>query len=1182
MIRKLLIIVVFLMAIPGCIMIWLVTTESGLQWTHERIQQYIPESVSIGRIEGRLIGPITITDFHYHDSSADVISKRATLDWQPLSLIYATININQFHVSNVNILIKQKESSDSNSKIETFSLPIKFKLGNIQLNNISIDHQDNKQVIDYISLNATSSYNQLRIKKLRIKSGQSDLTAQGFVKLDKALHHNLNIKWSTLTGDQLYFEGHGNIRGNLETLYVQHELDKPQKIILNAQVNQPINKLEWNSKIYASDFDASNIKADWPGIPLTFTLNASGDLENANYNLNIKDSTNSKTPIIGAMNLNGLIALRDDIINVSIKSRHSSVQNIHSDFSVKADIHASSAIIKSLDISSLEGNSRITGNISWEEKVTWDIDINSNGVNPSIVNAALPSKLNTSLKISGGISNGRIKSKFNNIRMSGILNKQNIILTGNMRLEDTSLYIDNTKIIAGKSALNLHGMINEKVNLKWNMKSEELSQLHPDLKGRLIANGTVKGTRDKPAIQSIIDANMLSYSQYTTSKLHAEASLDFADYSKTDVKLKASSIKINNELINNLTINLNPHRLITNIESEKFNALFEFDGKLDPHSITGQLKTANINTKDAGQWSLVKPADLVIDRTNIDNVIIHLDNTCWINTSNASACIKMKRQMNNLNGSILANDINLSLLDKKLPVDLQLQGKAKLSADFNLIDNQSMNAAITVQLKSGSIQQVVSKRQTNQWKYKDGYIKLDIDSNGLKASSSIDIDNNDSFRAKLDMPGFNPFTYQSASQLVNGHIELQMSNPDIIEATIPEPVDLEGKMLLNLQLSGYTARPLITGNININNGRLHIPRLGLNIEDIELKSQNRTDNSIHYSLTAQSGDGKLKITGFNQFNIEQGFPGEMRIVGNDIEVSNIPEAKVLASPDLTVRINKHSIEVNGNIHVPYAKLQPKDISSAENISSDVVIVGEDHANNKPWVVTSNIRLSLGDRVNFYGFGFEGRFGGEVLLQDQPGQSTTATGTLTIPEGRYRAYGQRLDVDYGKIIYTGSPVDNPGLDIRAVRKINEVTAGLTIRGNLKKPRIELFSSPAMGQSDILAYLILGGPIENASGEEGATMARAALALGLTGGDQLARRIGDRFGFDEMRVETSNNGDQASLVIGRYLSPKLYVSYGVGLVEALNSVRLRYQISSKWQLKVESGESHGADFLYTIER
>ncbi len=97
-----------------------------------------------------------------------------------------------------------------------------------------------------------------------------------------------------------------------------------------------------------------------------------------------------------------------------------------------------------------------------------------------------------------------------------------------------------------------------------------------------------------------------------------------------------------------------------------------------------------------------------------------------------------------------------------------------------------------------------------------------------------------------------------------------------------------------------------------------------------------------------------------------------------------------------------------------------------------------------------------------------------------------------------------------------------------------------------------------------------------------MANAALALGLSGGDQIARSIGDRFGFDEMRIESDSTGDQASLVVGRYLSPRLYVGYGIGLIESINTFNLRYQISDRWQLEAESGTDQGADLFYRFER
>ena len=387
---------------------------------------------------------------------------------------------------------------------------------------------------------------------------------------------------------------------------------------------------------------------------------------------------------------------------------------------------------------------------------------------------------------------------------------------------------------------------------------------------------------------------------------------------------------------------------------------------------------------------------------------------------------------------------------------------------------------------------------------------------------------------------------------------------------------------MNLKAGGNLDHPLLSGRADLINGSLQIPRLGLDIEQLTMHSQSDGNEKFSFHLDARSGGGKLAVDGNTRLDRSAGWPTEIKIKGDSFEVSSIPEARVMVSPDLQIKLNNRNIDITGNVHVPYAKLQPKDVTQAAKISSDTVIIGGEQQPEEKWLINTAVRLTLGERVHFYGFGFEGRLGGSLLLEDKPGQLTRATGQITIPEGIYRAYGQRLEVENGRILYTGGPLSNPGLDLRAVRKVDAVTAGILVKGSLNQPQMDIFSTPAMSQTDALAYIILGHPIENASSEEGNMMAKAALALGLSGGDTIARSLGDRFGLDDMRVESSGKGDQAALVVGRYISPKLYASYGVGLIDSVNTLTLRYQLSSKWQIKAESGEAQGADILYTIDR
>ncbi|HRF45840.1 MAG TPA: translocation/assembly module TamB domain-containing protein, partial [Candidatus Competibacteraceae bacterium] len=168
----------------------------------------------------------------------------------------------------------------------------------------------------------------------------------------------------------------------------------------------------------------------------------------------------------------------------------------------------------------------------------------------------------------------------------------------------------------------------------------------------------------------------------------------------------------------------------------------------------------------------------------------------------------------------------------------------------------------------------------------------------------------------------------------------------------------------------------------------------------------------------------------------------------------------------------------------------------------------------------------------------------------------------------------------------SPLDNPGLDLRVARQTQSasdpITAGAQIRGTLKKPQMTLFSEPKMPDADVLSYLVLGRSPQS-GGSESALLFKAASAMGL-GSGALTKSLGDAFGLDSLQLG-SGSGDRkdTSLMLGKYLSPDLYVGYGVGLLNAVNTFNVKYRISKR--LMFESNSSAvgaGADLIYTIER
>jgi translocation and assembly module TamB len=122
---------------------------------------------------------------------------------------------------------------------------------------------------------------------------------------------------------------------------------------------------------------------------------------------------------------------------------------------------------------------------------------------------------------------------------------------------------------------------------------------------------------------------------------------------------------------------------------------------------------------------------------------------------------------------------------------------------------------------------------------------------------------------------------------------------------------------------------------------------------------------------------------------------------------------------------------------------------------------------------------------------------------------------------------------------------------------------------------------MSSNEALSYLITGRSINTLQSGEMASVDRAAENLALSGGGLLLGSVGSRIGLDQVSVERTGDED-TSVVLGKFLSPKLFVSYGISIAEAINTIKLRYTLNERWSIKAEGGLEQSADIEYRIER
>jgi translocation and assembly module TamB len=238
----------------------------------------------------------------------------------------------------------------------------------------------------------------------------------------------------------------------------------------------------------------------------------------------------------------------------------------------------------------------------------------------------------------------------------------------------------------------------------------------------------------------------------------------------------------------------------------------------------------------------------------------------------------------------------------------------------------------------------------------------------------------------------------------------------------------------------------------------------------------------------------------------------------------------------------------------------------------------------------DLDILLGDGVRIDGYGLSGRLGGSLRVKTAAGDPPTALGELDLIGGTYTIYGRTLDIARGRILFTGGPIDNPGVDVRAQRTFSDevaktrgYTVGVDISGFAQDLQFQLFSDPFMDKTEILSQLVVGRSLAFSTAEESGLLVEAAATLGLTGGNELFQGIGSILQLDNMHLEGSSNKENVSLVVGKRLTKDLYIGYDVNMFSQLGRFRVRYDLTNGFAVETSSSsQSTGADLLYSFEK
>lgn len=415
------------------------------------------------------------------------------------------------------------------------------------------------------------------------------------------------------------------------------------------------------------------------------------------------------------------------------------------------------------------------------------------------------------------------------------------------------------------------------------------------------------------------------------------------------------------------------------------------------------------------------------------------------------------------------------------------------------------------------------------------------------------------------------------SDALAAELTVELDSLQWLDGLHPELVAPQGRLVGQITLAGQSEQLAFGGALQLADFAAELPGAGLKLKGGELRLAMEEAGRLSVAGKLGTGEGELQIEATAQLD-DAGQPQlSASLRGERVLVADLPNVRLLASPNLRLVTRAGVLRTTGTLGLPEGRIDLERFEPAVTASADVVVLDRPETRAAP--IQTDVRYSLGPALRLKGFGLDAGLSGSVRVRSRPGQAINATGTVDL-SGGYRAYGQNLTIDRGRLIWTNAPIGNPGFDFSAYRTIESLKAGVRVRGSATAPELTVYTDPPREASDALSWLVLGRPLSSASGEDGQQLSAAAGALGSVGGALIGATIGQRLGV-EINVESSAElGGSPAFTVGKMLSPRLFVGFGRSLFDSAQLVIVRYRLTERYELEALSGREtrFGANYRY----
>lgn len=1206
---------------------WLVTTESGLRRAVTFVESIGEVSIRVEGASGRLIGPLRIDAVEIENPRASIRIVEFAADYEPLEILAGRISAEGARIARADVALRPAAGPKRPPSFMPGWLTVVIE--DAAVDDLRLVSPTGTEVrFRDIQGSAKLARSRIEFEDLRVRSqGWAVAGASGILLAREPLGLEVNAAWSLADDDKV--AGILHAAGDLDRLLVDARVAKPATARVTAEVTGLDADLAWRGKAEVETLDLAQWVEDPPVGPLAATLAIEGDRArygatgvirgrglpetgarvdaSARYAEAVLtiDSLAIKTAPESIVNARGELSFGEQPSfdaaaewtefrwpltgrPLIASSRGKLEAQGWTEFSYRVEgsfeppavppfagsasgrFTTGAIVVEESAWRALGGRVALAGTLARGDAPAWNVSGRVTDIDPSKLREQLAGRISFDFSGAGrgfepggpwSARLGKLSGEFRGQRISG---------AGFVRHEPGRTEFQDVALALGPARLEADGSIGKGASFDASLVSDNLSALLPELGGRVDATVQVR----ERTIAINFTGHDLAYGSHRAVVLSANAQIDRANEEHSYLRLRSNGMMIAGLPITDTRLSLDglPQDHVLNFRVGAGNDAVSLRGS--GAYVAGRYTLALEKIAASGPrivpWRLESESRLSLSRE-----AAALEPLCLAYESRRLCMQGQWRDTGDWDVKASTEAFPLEALHPKRLGTPRYRGILVANAEASGRAGEPWVADLRAEIRDAALHYQSASGADRRVEL--GLTRLALVSDAARHRLDLRVSDADDLELDVNLAAERVPGANLGALPIRGSVRGSTRQLALLPLLVDAIDDASGELALDFTVAGRIAAPVLQGEARLAGGTLDFYQANLRLR--ELRAAVRlADTSLTLDAAGKAGEGSLAIDGRLGWR-DRKLKGALTLTGDRLLLADVPEARVFASPDLRFAIDDHRIEVTGEVAIPEARIRPADTAGAVLASSDERIdrPQAEEAAGEAYEVATRVRVSLGKKVSVKAYGLSATVTGSVSAQTAPRESTTASGELEVTEGQYSAYGRELEVERGRLLFTGGPLTDPGVDLRATRELPGYQVGVIARGPLRRPQLTLFSEPSLPQAQIASMLIIGrSNIQGDPGAEGSSLSAAE-----QGGAFLAGQLGKYVGLDDIGV-TQDPDSGTEVVLGKYLSPRLYVSYGISLVEEINTLKLRYTIGDRWTLSAESGLEQAFDIEYRIEK